>query len=435
MKENETEPPPRPMVQKPADRVARLHEEYVLPTYARFPRVFVRGSGSYLWDTEGKRYLDLGTGIAVCCLGHAHKELAEAIAAQARTLLHISNLYYHEWQGCLAEELVQRIGEGKVFFCNSGAEANEALFKLARRKGHKEGRFEILTATNSFHGRTLAGIAATGQAKVKEGFEPLPPGFRHVPFNDLDSLEEAISPATVAVLVEGVQGEGGIHVANPEYLLELRKLCDEKDLLLLMDEVQCGQYRTGRFLSYQRLLEGEEEDFQPDGVAMAKGLGGGVPIGAIWVRESYADLLSPGSHGSTFGGNPLACAAALKVLEIVEKERLDVNARELGDRFKKELKRLAKKYADYIREVRGLGLMLGIKLAGRDEIPAFARRDAPPSIQFVRKLHERGVLAIPAGKRVVRFLPPLNLTEAQLKEGIDAVASVLEELSSSDSAS
>ena len=230
-------------------------------------------------------------------LGHAHPAITEALVEQSRKLIHVSNFYYHEPQGRLAQALVSLIGPGKCFFCNSGAEANEGLFKLARKFGHDEGRFEILTALNSFHGRTLAGIAATGQDKVKKGFEPMVPGFRQVPYNDLDAMRAAISPATAAILIEGIQGEGGVTPATPDYLLGLRRLCDEKKLLLLMDGVQCGHFRTGRFQSFQRILEGVPggETFLPDGISMAKSLGGGFPIGAFWVRAPYADLLGAGT--------------------------------------------------------------------------------------------------------------------------------------------
>jgi acetylornithine/N-succinyldiaminopimelate aminotransferase len=347
------------------DTIRLLFDHYVVPSYSRFDLAFSHGAGSYVWDVSGRRYLDLGAGIAVCCLGHAHPELAEVLATQGRRLWHVSNLYYHEPQGRLAEALVQLLGPGKVFFANSGAEANEGLFKLARKFGHAEGRFEILTAVNSFHGRTLAGIAATGQDKVKKGFEPMVAGFRHVPFNDLDAVRAALSPATVAILIEGIQGEGGIRPAAPEWLLGLRALCDEKRLLLLMDGVQCGHFRTGRFQSYQRILEGVPggEQFVPDGVSMAKSLGGGFPIGAFWVRQPYADLLGPGTHASTFGGTPLACAVALRVLEIIARDRLADNARHLGEFLKTELLGLAQQFPAVIRAVRGLGLMIGIELA------------------------------------------------------------------------
>src|SRR5438477_3214052 len=303
-------PTPPGIVHNEQANVQALFHQHVVPSYARFDLAFSHGRDSQLWDVNGKRYLDLGGGIAVCCLGHANAEIADALAEQARKLVHVSNLYYHEPQGRLAQQLCRRLAPGKVFFCNSGGEANEGLFKLARKFGHDQGRFEIITMSNSFHGRTLAGISATGQEKVKKGFEPMVPGFRQVPYNDLEAARAAISPATAAILIEGIQGEGGITPATPEYLLGLRRLCDEKKLLLLIDSVQCGHFRTGRFQSYQRILETVPggEQFVPDGISMAKSLGGGFPIGAFWVREPFADLLSAGTHATTFGGTPLGCA-------------------------------------------------------------------------------------------------------------------------------
>jgi len=276
----------------------------------------------------------------------------------------------------------------------------------------------------------LAGISATGQDKVKHGFEPMVAGFRHVRFNDLEAMRQAISPGTAAVLIEGIQGEGGVTPATPEYLLGLRALCDEKRLLLLMDGVQCGYFRTGRFQSYQRLLEGAPggEAFLPDGVSMAKSLGGGFPIGAFWVRERYADLLPAGTHATTFGGTPLACAVALKVLEIVERDRLAENARTLGEFLKHELSRLADKYPGLVRDVRGLGLMLGLELAPKECIPAFAAGAKTAAAQFVDRLHEAGYLTIPAGAHVVRLLPPLNLTRAQAEEAVAGIQAVLASL-------
>jgi acetylornithine aminotransferase/acetylornithine/N-succinyldiaminopimelate aminotransferase len=343
----------------------------------------------------------------------------------------VSNLYYHEPQGRLAQQIVKHLAPGKVFFSNSGGEANEGLFKLARRFGHQEGRFEIITALNSFHGRTLAGIAATGQDKVKHGFEPMVPGFRHVPFNDLEAVHNAISPATVAVLIEGIQGEGGITPATPDYLIGLRALCDERQLLLLMDGVQCGQFRTGRFQSFQRILETHPagDGFFPDGISMAKSLGGGFPIGAFWVRQPYADLLGPGAHATTFGGTPLASAVALKILEIIERDRLDEHARSLGGWIKEELQSLVGSLPGVFRSVRGLGLMIGLELADKDEIPAFRHHDRPASLQFVDRLHDAGVLTIPAGTRVVRLLPALNLTRADAEQGLGIIAKVARSLS------
>jgi acetylornithine aminotransferase/acetylornithine/N-succinyldiaminopimelate aminotransferase len=419
---------PGPVAENAAAVIKDLFKENVVPSYGRFDLVLERGQGSHVWDVEGKRYLDMGAGIAVCCLGHAHPAIAQALWDQARKLVHVSNLYYTEPQGRLAQELVKRIGPGKCFFCNSGGEANEGLFKLARRFGHDEGRFEILTAINSFHGRTLAGIAATGQDKVKKGFEPVVPGFRHVPYNDLEAMRRAVSPATVAILIEGVQGEGGITPATPEYLLGLRQLCNEKKLLLFMDSVQCGYFRTGRFLSFQRILEGVPggEAFLPDGVSMAKSLCGGLPMGAFWARQPYADLLSPGSHASTFGGTPLACAVALRILEVVEKEKLMENARTTGAYLKEELQRLARQYPEVIKAVRGLGLMTGFELAAN--VPGLTGTPKSAAARFVDLLQQAGMLAIPAGTQVVRLLPPLNLSRNEAKESVKIIESVIEKV-------
>src|SRR5207249_5009804 len=258
-------------------RIQKVFEHFVLPSYARFDLVLERGEGSYVWDVNGRRYLDLAAGIAVCSLGHAHPEITKALTEQSQKLIHVSNLYYTEPQGQLAKRIVDLIAPGRVFFCNSGAEANEGLFKLARKFGHDEGRYEIITTFESFHGRTLAGIAATGQEKIKKGFEPAVEGFKHVPFNDLDTVRRAISPKTAAILVEPVQGESGITIATPEYLIGLRQLCDEHNLLLLFDEVQAGHFRTGKFQSWQRVLENRGDSanrpYLPDGVSMAKSLG------------------------------------------------------------------------------------------------------------------------------------------------------------------
>src|ERR1700693_813835 len=272
-------PSPPPIVRNDVAAVQALFQQHVVPSYGRFDLVLSHGSGSYVFDLTGKRYLDLGGGIAVTSLGHSHPAITEALVEQSRRLIHVSNFYYHEPQGRLAQALVRLLGPGKCFFGNSGVEANEGLFKLARKFGHDEGRFEIITTINSFHGRTLAAIAATGQEKVKKGFEPAVPGFRHVPYNDLAAMRDAVSPATAAILIEGIQGEGGVTPATPAYLLGVRQLCDEKKLLLCMESVQCGHFRTGRLQSYQRTLEGVPggERFIPDGISMAKSLGGGFP--------------------------------------------------------------------------------------------------------------------------------------------------------------
>jgi acetylornithine/N-succinyldiaminopimelate aminotransferase len=411
-------PPPPPIIHNQFESVKELYSRYVVPSYARFDLAFSRGAGAYVWDVSGNRYLDLGGGIAVNVLGHANAEITQTLVEQSQRLVHTSNLYYHEPQGRLAQQIIKHIAPGKVFLCNSGAEANEGLFKLARKFGHEEGRFEVITAFNSFHGRTLAGISATGQEKVKKGFEPTVPGFRHVPFNDLKALRDALSPATAAVLIEGIQGEGGISPASPEYLLGLRALCNERKLLLLMDGVQDGHFRTGRFQSFQRLLEGVPgaETFLPDGISMAKSLGGGFPIGAFWVREPYADLLGPGTHATTFGGTPLGCAVALKIFEVIERDGLADNARKIGSLLLTELTRMAQQYPAVIKAVRGIGLMIGIELA--PQIPGLAAQGKAVSLQFVTRLHEAGLLTIPSGTQVIRLLPPLNLTQPLAEEGL-----------------
>jgi acetylornithine aminotransferase/acetylornithine/N-succinyldiaminopimelate aminotransferase len=418
---------PPPIVRNDVAAVQALFQKNVVPSYGRFDIAFSHGSGSYIFDVTGKRYLDFGGGIAVTALGHAHPAITEALIEQSRKLVHVSNLYYHEPQGRLAEAIVNLIAPGKVFFCNSGAEANEGLFKLARKFGHDEGRYEILTAINSFHGRTLAGIAATGQDKVKKGFEPMMPGFRHVPYNDLAAVRAAISPATIAIMIEGIQGEGGLTMASPEFLLGLRKLCDEKKMLLLMDGVQDGYFRTGRFQSFQRLLENTQNEtrntFVPDGISMAKSLGGGFPIGAFWAREPHGDLLGPGTHASTFGGTPLGCAVALKILEVVREEKLQDNVRAVGEFLKSGLQALAKKYPRVIHETRGVGLMIGIELA--ENIPNFPGDvTKTQAIRFVNLLHAAGLLTIPAGANVIRLLPALNLRQTEAEEGLKIIESV-----------
>jgi predicted acetylornithine/succinylornithine family transaminase len=370
-----------------------------MPTYGRYPLTFVRGKGSRVWDAGGKEYLDFGGGIAVNVLGHA--ALADALARQADILVHCSNLYYTEPQGLLAKRLVELVGSpGKCFFCNSGGEANEALYKLARKTGHPHGRYEIITFENSFHGRTLAGISATGQAKVKAGFEPLVEGFRHVPFNDLDAVAKAVTPKTTAILLEPIQGESGIQPATPQFLRALRQLCDERGLLLMFDEVQCGVGRTGEFCGFKSIAA----DVVPDAMSWAKGLAGGFPIGAIWARQPYADVLGPGTHASTFGGTPLACAVSLAVLAEVEK--LLPNVRDVGRYFVEQLRKLP------VKEVRGIGLMIGVEL-DRESKPVIAA------------LAERGLLAIPAGTNVVRFLPALNTTRTEVDEAVQKLKEVL----------
>ena len=375
-------------------------DQYVMPTYGRYPLALVRGQGSRVWDADGKEYLDFGGGIAVNVLGHA--ALTKVLAEAASQLVHVSNLYYTKPQGQLAKKLVELVGTpGKVFFGNSGGEANEALFKLARKFGN--GRYEIITFLNSFHGRTLAGISATGQDKVKHGFAPLVEGFRHVPFNDLAAVQQAIGPKTAAILLEPIQGESGIRPATPEFLRGLRQLCDDRQLLLMYDEVQCGIGRTGEFCGFKAIAP----DAVPDAISWAKGLAGGFPIGAIWARQPFQDVLGPGTHATTFGGTPLACSVALAVLATIEKDGLMANARTQGEYFVRELRKLPG-----VKEVRGVGLMIGVEL----------NVEAKP---VILKMAERGLLGVIAGTHVVRFLPALNVTRAEVDEAVEKLRQTL----------
>jgi predicted acetylornithine/succinylornithine family transaminase len=412
-----------------------MFAKFVVPSYARFDLVPKRGEGSYVWDADGRRYLDLAGGIAVCSLGHAHPEITAALTEQSRQLIHVSNLYYNEPQGRLAKRIVELIAPGRVFFCNSGAEANEGLFKLVRKFGHDDERYEVIATFDSFHGRTLAGIAATGQEKVKKGFDPPVAGFKHVPFNDLEAMRAAITRSTIAILIEPIQGESGITIATPEYLLGLRELCDERNLLLLFDEVQAGHFRTGKFQSWQRIIAqasgllGSERKrdacatLVPDGVSMAKSLGGGFPIGAFWVEEKFANVLSAGTHASTFGGTPLACAVALKVFDVIERENLAENARRMGDFLLGELRELRSKFSKIVREVRGLGLIIGIEF--EPNLSALKQDEKTPAVQIVDRLHEKGVLTVPAANSVIRLLPALNLSKQEAEEGLRAIEQVL----------
>jgi predicted acetylornithine/succinylornithine family transaminase len=293
------------------EETSKMHEKYVMPTYAP-GLTLVRGKGSYVWDEQGKRYLDFTSGIAVTNAGHCHPQVVRAIRKQAGKLMHVSNLYYNEMQPQLAKSLVEKSLRGKCFFCNSGAEANEGLIKLARLWGSEQGRYEIVTMKNSFHGRTLATLTATGQEKVKHGFAPLPEGFVHAEFNNLASCREAVTDKTAAILVEPLQGEGGVVPADPTFMKGLRDLCNEKGILFLCDEVQCGIGRTGQWFGYQRY------EVEPDAIALAKGLGNGFPIGAVVAGPKLADTFQPGTHATTFGGNPLACAAALAVINVID---------------------------------------------------------------------------------------------------------------------
>jgi len=398
---------------------ADLYRDYVMPTYGRFDLALARGEGTRVWDEAGKAYLDFGAGIAVCSLGHAHPKLAKVLADQAATLIHTSNLYLTRPQGELAKLIAELVGlGGKTFFCNSGAEANEGLYKLARKFGAPTGRHEIITFTNSFHGRTLGGISATGQEKVKMDFAPLVEGFVHVPFNDLTATEAAIHSKTVAILLEPVQGEGGINPATSEFLKRVRELCDKHDLLLMFDEVQCGFGRTGDWCAWRTIVSSGVE---PDAVSWAKGIANGVPLGAFWAGTRLTasvplcDLLGSGTHGTTYGGNPLVAAAGLAVLSIIQEEGLLENARELGTHLMSELVAMN---LPAIRLVRGVGLMMGIEL---NDLAG----EGLPSIIATKALMAAGLLVIPSGERTIRLLPPLNISMSEADEALSILKDIL----------
>jgi acetylornithine/N-succinyldiaminopimelate aminotransferase len=378
------------------------HQSFLIGNYASPSLEIVRGQGSYLWDSQGKKYLDFTSGIAVTNLGHSHPEWIKQVQSQAEVLAHCSNLYSIPEQVRLAERLVGKIGPGKVLFCNSGAEANEALIKLSRLYGEQgeTKRTKILVAKNGFHGRTLGALSATESSKYRKGFEPLLPGFVFCKLNDLSDFENAIDDETVAILVESIQGEGGLHVASDSFLQGIEKLCQKNNLLFLMDEVQAGIARTGEFLGFQK------SGVRPDAIAMAKGLGGGFPIGAIWVEDSRTSLFTPGSHGTTFGGSPLACSAAHAVLDVIEKEDLTARAKQLGNFLLQEIQQLAEKFPQQILEVRGRGLMLGIQLT-----------DEPG--ELVSILRENGLLAVGAAGQTLRLLPPLTISQDEIEEGLN----------------
>jgi acetylornithine aminotransferase/acetylornithine/N-succinyldiaminopimelate aminotransferase len=400
-------------VRNKAEAVRNLYAGFIVPSYKR-SLVLSHGQGMYVWDANGKRYLDMGGGIAVNSLGHSHPRIAETLARQAGSLVHTSNLYYNEQQAVLARRLVSHLAPGKMFFCNSGAEANECQYKLARKVGNSKGRYEIITALNSFHGRTLAGIAATGQEKVRVGFEPTVSGFKHVPYNNLEAVQAAISEQTAAVLIEGIQGEGGVTAATAEYLVGLRKLTREHGILLLWDGVQCGHFRTGRFQSFQRILENATvsgaQGFLPDAVAMAKSIGGGFPMGAVWIRDEFADVFQPGTHGTTYGGTPLACAVANAVLDEIEEKQLDRNIRLQGGLLMSRLAELIGKHG--IKAVRGTGGIIGLVLE-------------TDGMEAAAKLTQAGLLLVPATGNVLRFLPPLNVGEAHVEEAVEIIRKTL----------
>ncbi len=388
--------------------IACLGKQVIMNTYGRLPIALVKGKGCRVWDAEGKSYLDFVAGLAVNSLGHCHPKVVNAIREQAGALMHCSNLYWIEPQVTLAKLLTQHSCFNKVFFANSGAEANEGAIKLARKYSKMkfgEERCEIITMTRSFHGRTLATLTATGQEKYQQGFAPLPAGFRYAPFNDLEALEQMITEKTCAIMLEPVQGEGGVNVAERDYLTGIKNLCLDRNLLLIFDEVQCGMGRTGHLFAYEHF------GVEPDIMTLAKALAGGFPIGALLAKDEVASAFVPGDHGSTFGGNPLACAAGIAALTTIIDEALPERAEATGAYFRSRLQDLAGKF-DFIKDVRGLGLMIGVDL----DIDAK---------QVADKCLKNGLLINCIGSNTLRFLPPLTVTTAEVDEAVDILTKVL----------
>lgn len=383
------------------------YEKYVMQTYPRADIAFVRGEGAYLWDTENNRYLDFAMGIAVCNLGHAHPRVAQAVCAQAQRLVHVSNLYMNEKQGKLAKVLIENSFDGVCFFCNSGAEANEGMIKMARRWGNETNRNHILVMQDSFHGRTLATLAATGRKKYREGFEPDMQGFTHVPFNNLEALKAALRPDTCAVMLEVIQGEGGVLPAQKNYIQGVRQFCDDHNLMLLIDEVQTGMGRTGKLFAYQHY------DIIPDAFSLAKGIANGFPMGAFIAQRQHAQILKPGMHASTFGGTPLACAAALATLDVLLDGALE-NCQKQSNYFFAQLEAKIGSLS-CVQAIRGKGLMVGIVLD----------RPAAPLLALLRR---EGLLVLAAGETVLRLLPMLLVTQEQIDDAVAIIEKVLKTL-------
>ncbi len=391
---------------------AELYDAHVMKNYGRPALTLVRGRGAQVWDDAGNAYLDFTSGIAVSALGHCHPHWVAAVQRQAGELIHVSNLFRNPNQGELAKRIVGYAGPGRVFFCNSGAEADEAMIKLARLHGVKKAGgdeakcFKIVAAKNAFHGRMFGGMSATPQEKIQKGFRPLVPGFSFGELNNLESFAALVDDQTAAILVESIQGESGINPCTPEFLRGLRKLCDEKNLLLMLDEVQCGIGRTGKFYAF------EFGGIRPDVIAMAKGLGGGMPIGAVWAGDKAAELFQPGNHGTTFGGTPLACAAALATLDVIEREQLLAHVSQVSVAWHEALGRLAVDFPTHLTAVRGRGFLVGVQMTS----------DPGP---WIVALRERGLLAVSSGNNVIRLLPPLVATPQELARSVEILRTVL----------
>ncbi|KRH96549.1 aspartate aminotransferase family protein [Cylindrospermopsis raciborskii S07] len=396
--------------------------QVVMSTYGRFPIALERGAGCRVWDTQGKEYLDFVAGIATCTLGHAHPAMVEAVTYQIQKLHHVSNLYYIPEQGALAKWIVENSCADRVFFCNSGAEANEAAIKLARKYAHKVLDIAhpiILTAHASFHGRTLATVTATGQPKYQKNFDPLVPGFHYINYNDIKEVEAAVSELdegnyrVCAILIEPLQGEGGVRPGDKQYFQRLREICDETGILLIFDEVQVGMGRSGKLWGYEHL------GVEPDIFTSAKGLGGGIPIGAM-MSKKFCDIFEPGEHASTFGGNPFACGVALTVCQTLERENILENVQEQGAHLREGLKMIVRKYPRHISQVRGWGLINGMEI----------REDSPlTASDVVRAAMEEGLLLVPAGPKVVRFVPPLIVTDTDINQALQCVERALARIS------
>ena len=386
--------------------VMKQFDKYVIANYGRLPVVIVKGRDCHVWDADGRKYLDMFPGWAVSGIGHCHPRVVKALKKQAGTLIHVANNFYSVPQGELARRISRKSFGGKCFFCNSGAEAVEGAIKLARL-ATPDGRFKIITMLDSFHGRTLAAIAATGQPHYQKGFEPLPEGFEHVPFGDLDAVTKAVDDETCAVMVEPIQGEGGINVPTKEYMEGLRRLCDGKNVLLIFDEVQTGMGRTGRYFCYQHF------GVEPDLMTLAKSLGGGVAIGAMVAQDEIAAKLVPGTHASTFGGNALAAAAAVAVFDAIDKEKLLANTRRMSAYAMKKLEKMKTRHP-VITEVRGIGLMIGVQLS-------------QPGAGVVSRCMEKGMLINCTQKTVLRFMPPMTVTKGRIDKGLAILDDALAE--------
>lgn len=391
-----------------ADELMALSDKYIMATYKRFPIVLVKGAGARVWDSNGKEYLDFVAGIAVCSLGHSHPKVAAAIQRQVEILTHVSNLYYIEPQINVARILVENSFADRVFFCNSGAEANEAAIKLARKYAYENmagEKYELITMKDSFHGRTLATVTATGQTKFQVGFSPLPEGFKYAPFNDIPALEEAITEHTCGIMLEPIQGEGGVIIPDDEYLRNVRKICDDRGLLMILDEVQVAMGRTGTLFAY------EQYNVRPDIVTLAKAVGNGFPVGVMMATNKVASAFQPGNHASTFGGNPLAMAASLATIDTIMNEGVLDNVKRVGSYFMRRLHELKNK-CPVIKDIRGRGLIIGVELTVE-------------GANIVKECMERGVLINCTGGNVLRFVPPLIIAEEDVDFAVEILGKVL----------